>query len=291
MPRYYLHPEFDPAQQLPQDPSRWANSFEGPHHSNIFDDTLKLLISSSPSASKMIYPISAVEIPRKLVISTWIAFLRRRYVNLLRLQKNPMKPSQTIRCNYLHNISEGTLNSYHDDLFDFIIGSNAAMVELTREIEEDALSLGISLSPMAAANNIYSMTDSGAHRPPQWEIDGWKSIRDLASAVGCITKAFETSYLQYITIQEARTSNRNAHSLSKITVLTMLFIPLSTIASILSMSGEFLPGNSLQWIFWAVSIPVLITLAFLYWREQLKHLLGRMRRNRSLLPLFEKKGA
>jgi hypothetical protein len=102
-----------------------------------------------------------------------------------------------------------------------------------------------------------------------------------------LTNALATGYLQYITIQEARISNGNAQSLSKITVLTMLFIPLSTVASIFSTGGDFLPGNSKAWVFWVVSIPVLLMLAHLYWRQELVQAL--MKKRQSLLLLLEPK--
>jgi Mg2+ and Co2+ transporter CorA len=106
---------------------------------------------------------------------------------------------------------------------------------------------------------------------------------DLAHVVDKFTNALAMGYLQYITIREARVSNSNAHSLSRITILTMLFIPLSTVASVFSMSGDFLPGNSRAWVFWAVSIPVMMMLAYLYWRQELVEALMRKRRRLLLL--------
>jgi hypothetical protein len=67
----------------------------------------------------------------------------------------------------------------------------------------------------------------------------------------------------------------------------MLFIPLSTVASIFSMGGDFLPGNSRAWVFWVVSIPVLMMLAYLYWRQEVVEAL--MKKRQSLLLLLEQK--
>ena len=111
--------------------------------------------------------------------------------------------------------------------------------------------------------------ESSAHDTPQWEVDGWQSFREISQAVEAMTTAFAENYISYATISEAHTSNGSAQSLSKITLLTMLFIPLSTVASIFSMSDDFLPGETRSWIFWAVTIPVLLALAVLYWRKKL----------------------
>jgi Mg2+ and Co2+ transporter CorA len=55
-------------------------------------------------------------------------------------------------------------------------------------------------------------------------------------------------------------------SLGRIKNLTMLFVPLSTIAAIFSMGDEFLPGKGKGWIFWVISLPVLF-LMFVYTRK------------------------
>ena len=136
-------------------------------------------------------------------------------------------------------------------------------------MEENIVSLGLSMKNGTAWNS------GVAGGPPQWEVDGWRSVLDLAHFLDGLTNALATGYLQYISIQEAWISNGNAQSLSKITVLTMLFIPLSTIAGIFSMSGDFLPGSPRAWVFWVVSIPVLMTLAYLYWRQELVEALVR----------------
>jgi hypothetical protein len=282
IPKHYVYPEMNTLQELPQEVSDWAGAYECPQYISIFDDALNKFASRNQDVGEIDDPMAVIKLPRKLVIGIMLAFLRRRYLNLLRIQKTHVKPSQTLRHNYLCSFSEGALSSWHDEFFDFIVGSCAAMKELIREMEENVVSLGLPMKNGTA-------WDSGvAGGPPQWEIDGWKSVLDLAHVVDGLTNSLATGYLQYITIQEARISNGNAKSLSKITVLTMLFIPLSTVASIFSMSGDFLPGSPRAWVFWVVSIPVLMILAYLYWRQELVEAL--MRKRQSLLLLLEQRG-
>jgi hypothetical protein len=282
MPKHYLYPEMNDLQELPDEVSEWANAYECPQYISVFDDTLNEFASRNRDISEIGNPMAAVKFPRKLVIGIMLAFLRRRYLNLLRIQKTHVKPSQTLRNNYLSSFSEGALSSWNDEFFDFTVGSCAAMKELIQEMEENAVSLGLPIKGGTPGNPCVT------EGPPQWEIDGWKSVLDFAHVVDELTNALAKGYLQYITIQEARISNGNAQSLSKITVLTMLFIPLSTVASIFSMGGDFLPGNSRAWVFWVVSIPVLMMLAYLYWRQELVEAL--MKKRQSLLLLLEPKG-
>jgi hypothetical protein len=282
IPKHYLYPEINALQELPEEVSEWASAYECPQYISIFDDTLNEFASRNQDVSEIDNPMAIVKFPRKLAIGIMLAFLRRRYLNLLRIQKTHGKPSQILRNNYLSSFSEGALSSWHDEFFDFIVGSCGAMKELIQEMVENMVSLGLPTKDGTARNS------GVAGGPPQWEIDGWRSVLDLAHVVQGLTNALATVYLQYITIQEARISNGNAQSLSKITVLTMFFIPLSTVASIFSMGGDFLPGNPKAWVFWVVSIPVLMTLAYLYWRQELVEAL--MWKRQSLLLHLKRNG-
>jgi hypothetical protein len=282
IPKHYLYPEMNALQELPEEVSKWASAYECPQYISIFDDALNKFASRNQDVGEIDNPMAVVKFPRKLLIGIMLAFLRRRYLNLLRIQKTRVKPGRTLRNNYLSSLSEGALSSWHDEFFDFIVGSCAAMKELIQETEENMVSLGLPMEDRTTCNS------GVAGGPPQWETDGWRSVLDLAHVIDGLTNSLATGYLQYITIQEARISNGNAQSLSKITVLTMLFIPLSTVASIFSMGGDFLPGNPRAWVFWVVSIPVLMMLAYLYWRQELVEALTRKRQ--SLLLLLERKG-
>jgi hypothetical protein len=281
IPKVCLYPEMNSLQELPEESSEWASAYECPQYISVFDDAVNDFASRNQDVCEMDNPMAVVKFPRKLVIGIMLAFVRRRYLNLLRIQKTHVKPNQTFRHNYLSSFSEGALSSWHDEFFDFIVGSCAAMKELIREMEENMVSLGLPMKNETARNS------GVAGGPPQWEIDGWRSVLDLVHVLDGLTNALATGYLQYISIQEARISNGNAQSLSKITVLTMLFIPLSTVASIFSMSGDFLPGNPKAWVFWVVSVPVLMMLAYLYWRQELVEAL--MRKRQSLLLLLERR--
>ncbi|KAF3019444.1 hypothetical protein E8E14_013520 [Neopestalotiopsis sp. 37M] len=275
MPRHYLYPEINPSRQLPEDTSAWAATYQRPQFISMFDDTLNDFTSSrNRPVQELQDPRTAVEWPRKIVLAIVLKFLRRRYLNLLRLQNTQVKPDQIHRTNYLANFSAGALSRWHDQYFDFIVGSRAAMHEVSREVEENMISVGIA-----------HIADDASRLAPQrqWEIDGWLSVMGLVRDLDKLLASLSTGYMQYITIQEARVSGANAQSLSKITVSTMLFIPLSTIAAIFSMSDDYLPGKPRAWVFWVVSLPFLLSLAYLYWRQQLLEVLAKKRLNLSHL--------
>jgi hypothetical protein len=134
IPKHYLYPEMNNLQELPEELSEWASAFECPQYNSMFDDALHDLASRDQVVGELGNPMAVVKFPRKLVIGIMLAFLRRRYLNLLRIQKTQVKPNQNLRNNYLSSFSEGALSSWHDEFFDFIVGSCAAMKELIREM-------------------------------------------------------------------------------------------------------------------------------------------------------------
>ncbi|KAJ4400111.1 hypothetical protein N0V91_008902 [Didymella pomorum] len=249
----FLYPELDTAKELPKDATQWNARSDRPSHRSIFEDVVQHYELSQKAYLSTDSPWKVVDYPRKLVLATLIAYIRGRYLLLMSCQKT-QRIQKALRHNFLVNFSDSSFSSWSNEFFDFMFGSCAAMNEWSRETEENMTALGV---------------ESSKYEVPQWEVDGWRSFRDMSHAVGAMTQAFANNYISYATISEAHTSNGSAQSLSKITLLTMLFIPLSTVASIFSMSEDFLPGKTRAWAFWAVSIPLLVALAISYWRRGL----------------------
>ncbi|CAG5156602.1 uncharacterized protein ALTATR162_LOCUS4399 [Alternaria atra] len=269
MPKRFLYPEIESLLELPENCSQWATAHGSIGYHCMFDDTLRAFRKANLTTIATDDPLSVVELPRKIVISALIAYLRRRYLNLINIQNDNAIP-QIMRQNYLASFSKNSYSNWSSEFFDFIVGSQAAMKVFAREIDDNAAALGLENTKSAA---------------PQWEKDGWQAIKELTGVVAETVDAFAHGYLQYVTIQEARASSSNAQSLSRITVLTMLFIPLSTVASIFSMGGEFLPGQAKAWMFWVAALPLLAVIAYLYWRQMVTEVLQKKKQN--LLPLHK----
>lgn len=247
IPKRFFFPDLLTPKCLLEDHTHWEAALSTPTYASMFDDTIAAFERSIPMATTY-GPSSVVEIPRKLVISTMVAYFRRRYTNLVKLQNGSHFGPQTMQHNYLTSFSKGSCSTWSSEFFDFIVGRRTAMRICMRELEHNIVALGLD-NPQTTA--------------PHWEQDGWHSVKELGCMLEETLESISNGYLQYVTIQEARTSNSNAHSLSRITVLSMLFIPLSTLASIFSMGGDFLPGETRSWVFWVVALPVLAILVIL----------------------------
>ncbi|KAH7088736.1 hypothetical protein FB567DRAFT_590856 [Paraphoma chrysanthemicola] len=270
MPKRFLNPPLDTPHELSEDLSKWSAAYSRPAYISMFDDTIQAYGSGHLNISVTSDPLRAVEYPRKLAMSTLLAYIRRRYLNIINVHKS--QGSNSLRHYYFSNFSNSNMTSWSTKFFDFWIGSCAAMKEFSHEMDENITALGLDVANPSA---------------PAWEIDGWRSIRENTHVVQVMIDTFAANYLQYVTVQEAHASSGSAQSLSRITVLTMLFIPLSTVASIFSMGGDFLPGETKAWIFWVIVIPVLAMLACVYWYGMLVRMWTC--KKKSILPTFEVK--
>ena len=69
-----------------------------------------------------------------------------------------------------------------------------------------------------------------------------------------------------LSVRQADISMQETRLVSKLTLVALVFIPLSFTSSIFSMGGGFLPGSSLFWVYFAVALPItLVILALAWW--------------------------
>ncbi|KAJ4376308.1 hypothetical protein N0V83_001591 [Neocucurbitaria cava] len=255
-----LAPDFNDISILSADSGDWAHGWVQPEYYSMFDDILAVTSISQPRVPN---PRASTEIARKLVICIFLTFLRRRIHNMLRLQANPRAAVLSInRCDYLRQFGQGVLSSWHHELFGFVVNVKYIMGIMANEAKDNVVALGLDRAPAIAAAAVTVATPASNNGTviPQWEQDGWIAIEEHCAKIITMADAFLRSYLQFTSMQEAQAANKNALSLARITTLTMVFIPLSTVAAIFSMSDDFMPGKSKSWIFWATALPVLMVM-------------------------------
>lgn len=69
-----------------------------------------------------------------------------------------------------------------------------------------------------------------------------------------------TSLVQII---DARQSFAETANISRLTVLALIFVPLSYVSSLFSMNSENMPGSKRFWVYFAVAIPVTFVVFFI----------------------------
>jgi hypothetical protein len=92
------------------------------------------------------------------------------------------------------------------------------------------------------------------------EAQMWRLIRSSCTDLQDMFQDLTNSYTQVIALREAQASNQQAKSVRWLTVLGTFFVPMSVVAGILSMGGDFLPGQSQFWVYFAVVGPMLMVI-------------------------------
>jgi Mg2+ and Co2+ transporter CorA len=72
-----------------------------------------------------------------------------------------------------------------------------------------------------------------------------------------------------LSLREARRSIREAKNVKVLTVIAMFFIPLAFTSGLFSMGDRFSPGSDQFWVFWAVSVPLVLGVFVVAWVMQL----------------------
>jgi hypothetical protein len=66
----------------------------------------------------------------------------------------------------------------------------------------------------------------------------------------------------YVQVAESRRSIVETKSITRLTYLALVFVPLTFVSSLFSMSGDILPGKKNFWIYFAVAIPLMVVVLF-----------------------------
>lgn len=106
--------------------------------------------------------------------------------------------------------------------------------------------------------------------------DTWESllcdIEHVVNRIDIYSRRFDavipvlTSFIQVV---ESRRSFQETKIITRLTYLALIFVPLTFVSSLFSMSGDLAPGKQQFWIYFAVGIP-LMAVVFLVARRSLE---------------------
>ena len=69
-----------------------------------------------------------------------------------------------------------------------------------------------------------------------------------------------TSFAQIV---DARRSFAETANISRLTILALVFVPLSFLASLFSMNTDYGPGGDLFWVYFVVAVPITVGVYFI----------------------------
>lgn len=220
--------------------SGWPTTEQAPSMQSLFDDILLLYpLTLRQSVSN---PKDCTDICRNLVLSAWTA--RLRIVEAQIIQE-------------LHKMSAGAATDFAPTTwldnswslpwqpreFGRLMRAKAALEAVDADLYRNIDALGIG----ATAQTVEA-----------WEADAWKSLQNAVRISKTRVEIISQAYTQAVSVRESITSNKQARQVGFLTSLATLFIPISFIAAIFSMGGDFSAGASRFWVYWAIAIPVVL---------------------------------
>lgn len=91
-----------------------------------------------------------------------------------------------------------------------------------------------------------------------------RHARELADDFQCLEKMLDTTSQRVdksinllaalVSIEEAKQALDENHGIARLSFLAIVFLPFSTVATVLSMQGTFAPGQQQFWMFWVVAL-------------------------------------
>jgi hypothetical protein len=192
-------------------------------------------------------PNSCVDYVRILVLSTWTARIRAMESRLVKEQLalsivdlSRARAEVKVPTTY----ERSWTRPWHPRDFARLVQAKSSLEALDWELRRNMDALGIGCS-----------SDS-SRTTEAWEADAWQGLHVVIGDLKARLDVMLQAYMQSISVRETSDANEQARHVGYLTSLATIFIPLSFVAAVFSMGGDFAAGESRFWVYWAVAVPV-----------------------------------
>lgn len=250
-PRPTLHQEgpWHPLYQFPtalsQNSAEWRHEpASSPEPPSLFDEMLRIYQQEIFTSTSNLN--TCTEICRRLILSEWTARLRIIEAQIVR-ERVRMSVGKVVlpRDTKASRILTWRRPWQQDD-FNRLTRATAVLETIDAELRSNQDALGINTAKIQVVS--------------PWEEDAWNSSREAVQWELSMVKNTLETYMQSVSVRQSLNAGY-------LTSMATIFIPVSLIAAVFSMGGDFAAGKSLFWVFWVIAIPVtLIGCFFLFTR-------------------------
>lgn len=217
---------------------------QGPPRTSLGDDLCHYLINHSASSQRLHYELCLV-ILKKIVASHYMQLLNFTNAQIM-TSTHPL-----IRRDTFHDYSIAWAQNRWSDIEEVTMRCS----EYVESLESMMTQLKISFEdPKPSTNGGWqeSVIDF------QYCLYRAKVLLKQAGELNNTYSSLTGIVNAELSLVEARRSIREAKSMKILTIVAMIFIPLSFTCGLFSMAGTYAPGGKNFWIFWAVSTPLVI---------------------------------
>jgi len=214
---------------------------QAPGMKSMFDDIVSLYPAKQRQSTAD--PVTSIDICRQLVLSAWMARLR-------------VTEAEVIRKQYQMSVGLG-LSTFNPRTW-----LDGSWTQPWTEREFGRLVRAKSALESTDMSLFYNMDALGIGGKSQigeeWETEVWKSLRNALMTLKTRLDIMLEAYTQAVSVRESIVANKQARQVGYLTSLATLFVPVSFIAAVFSMGGDYAAGQQRFYLFWAISLPIAV---------------------------------
>jgi CorA-like Mg2+ transporter protein len=207
---------------------------------SMFEDVC--LLASSMTCQPTENRHSCIDICTRIVLSAWTARLRVTETQIIQEACRMSIGDITNERNVAELLDNSWKQPWHPRNFSRLVMGKSALESIDLEIYRSMDALGI-----------YSK----AEILELWEVEAWRSLQQAVQKLKARVDNILQAYMQAVSVRESIISNKQAQQVGYLTSLATVFIPISFVAAIFSMGGDFAAGASHFWVYWSIAVPVL----------------------------------
>jgi hypothetical protein len=239
------YPSLVAQKDLPSDIKEWPIPKPSPLMLSMFDEMLNVYAYNAPCVTGD--PTSCTVAFRRIMLSMWIGFLNRVRKTLGATHKQLREGSGGYGSNYAYKWQQWLFS----DLVYLKVDVEYFLIFLLRNMK-------------ALEIKLCDINGRGGHGiVTPWEMEEWKFVEIKLLSIKQSVNSMAESYVQAVSLQESQYSNAQARSVGRLTALATVFVPVSIIAAIFSMGGSFAAGERRFWVFFVITIPIILIISTL----------------------------
>lgn len=221
-------------------PDDWQSSEQTPEMVSLFEDMLTLFPLTVRNST--LEPHTYTDICRRLVLSAWTAHLRIIEAQVAQ-KRTEMSMGDDLAAKKTSKIFIlPWARPWRPEDFNRLVRASAVLQSIDTELRSNLDALGVDTSEAQILD--------------PWEVTAWKNLREVIQLQKFRVDSILETYMQAISV-------RQSINAGYLTSMATIFIPVSLVAAVFSMNGEYAAGESLFWVFWVMAIPVTLLGCFL----------------------------
>ena len=245
----------------PPNPSETARAGSGPQRLSLLEDLLHYWRTEPPPSFEARDPglLSLAYYPLRIVAAEWMNYITILDHSIKEYEYGTKSPPDFLREVERLNLNMAALQTWRRR----ILGSRQKLQAVVRYIATSSSSS--SSSPSVSSEKLEESKEHGPSKKKREKEEKevstsltqdyehiLSSLRDYSVLMENMLPVL-TSFAQLV---DSRRSYAETANISRLTILALIFVPLSFLASLFSMNPGYGPGGDQFWVYFVVAVPV-----------------------------------